>query len=186
QADDLDRDAPCFQGLAQRWELGTLATQDSDVPGTDGTVRTAAGLTLGPGQEVGRGPGTSRFTRSGVHEPVHLLGDPFGFLDLAREQAGEDGAATTPGRTWVEDGHGGGLGTHGFGDSLGDLQDPLTVAKARGQAAYGRGTPRPHRKILRKIGEVRGDRPTPAVDGLAGITDRGDRVPFTEQSPQQN
>src|SRR5699024_8449238 len=108
------------------------------------------------------------------------------FLDLAREQAGEDGAATTPGRTWGGDGHGGGLGTHGFGDSLGDLQDPPTVAKARAQAAYGRGTPRPHRKILRKIGEVRGDRPTPAVDGLAGITDRGDRVPFTEQSPQQN
>ena len=178
QPDDLDGDAALLQRVADHGELGAFAAQHRDVA----VAERPPGLLFGPGQAVGRGVPVRRLPQ----RQVDLLGDPGGLLGLGAQQGAGDPAPADARRPRVEHGDVLGLGAQRLGDALGDLQHPFAVAEAGGQLADRRGPAGPLREVGGEADQVARAGAAPAVDGLAGVADRGDRVAVSEQRPQQH
>lgn len=68
-------------------------------------------------------------------------------------------------------------GAQRFGQSVGEVEEAAAAAAVLAEGVAGRGCAAGLREVAREVVEVGHGGAAPAVDGLAGVADRGDRVP---------
>ncbi len=171
----LARDAPRLERPAQRHELRPLPAQHGDV-GRAHARRPA----VGPRRAVRRRPGGQREQRG------CLRGHPLRLIGHGRQQRGAHPATACPGRLGDEQRHVRRLRPQLRLEPARRLKHIARVAEAggqlldRGRRAGSRG------EVHGEPAEVARARAAPAVDRLARVADRGDRVPVAEQGAQQH
>lgn len=149
EADDLDRDVPGDERGLDLGEVTGGAAQDGDLAGG-----------LAGAHEVGEGVG----------EPVDLLG-------VGAQQRAADEAVVLGARGGAQ-----GLdalvhGAQGCGESVGEVQEAAAAAAVLAEGVAGGRGAVGVREVAREVVEVGDGGAAPAVDGLAGVADRGDGVP---------
>ncbi len=184
EPDHLDRDPARLDGGAQHRELGPLAAEHGDVGRAD-----AGAVVLGPGVPV-RGR-----ARRQVQQPLDPCRDPGRLVRRGVQQGADHPPPPGPPRGRDQPRHLRRLGAQPLLQGGGGVQHAPGVAEAGGQrqtgpagrrACPGRSRSRWPPGSRRRTGQVARAGAAPAVDRLAGIADRGDRMAAAEQSLQQH
>ena len=169
EADDLDRQATRPQGLLEGRDLAADPDQDgTGRPPLDRDLR--GGLVRHPGRGA---PGRE-----------HRVGDPFRLVGVRRQQRARDGVSAHPLGDPLRRYQ---LGDPGAGrpqrpgQGVRDVQDLRPVAPALGQVQHPRVAAARPGELGREPVEGARRGAAPAVDRLARVTHRGDRVAAAEE-----
>ncbi len=175
EADYLDRNPALLQGRPQRGELAPLAAQNGDVARTQ-----RIGPALRPPAAV------RRDTRRQAQQHGDLARRPVRLVGCGLQQGADHLTAAGPVRRRDQPRHLGRQRAQILLNCGCRIQDPAGVAEAGGQQPHRRRRGVGCGEIDGEAAQVPGARAAPAVDGLARITDRGDRMTAAEQRCQQH
>ncbi len=125
---------------------------------------------------------------SGAYEVGDGVGEPVDLLGVGAQQGAADHAVAFGAGRGAECLHACVQGAQGLREAVGEVEEAAAAAAVLAERLAGRGAAVGVREVLGEVVEVGDGGAAPAVDGLAGVADRGDRVAgaAAEQACQQD
>src|SRR5206468_2600460 len=145
EADDLHGDVAGDEGALDLGEVGGGAAQDGDLGGCG----------------------------AGAYEVGDRVGDPVDLLGVGGQQGAADHAVAFGAGGRAQGLHARVHGAQGLGEAVGEVEEAAAAAPVLAERLAGGGAAVGAREVLGEVIEVGDGGAAPAIDGLAGVADRG-------------